>query len=96
MRARPRALPTRLRPPPPALSQFEAFHVFKIFVANPHKTDAVAHILASNRDKLLKHLTDFQADRDGDEQFAEEKAVVLREIAALGGEGGGGEGAAPA
>ena len=70
--------------------QFEAFHVFKIFVANPHKTPAVAAILASNRGKLLKHLTDFQADRDGDEQFAEEKAVVLREIAALGGEGGGG------
>jgi calcium binding protein 39 len=70
--------------------QFEAFHVFKIFVANPHKTPAVAAILASNRGKLLKHLTDFQADRDGDEQFAEEKAVVLREIAALGEEGGGG------
>ena len=70
--------------------QFEAFHVFKIFVANPHKTPAVAAILASNRGKLLKHLTDFQADRDGDEQFAEEKAVVLRESAALGEEGGGG------
>jgi len=70
--------------------QFEAFHVFKIFVANPHKTPAVAAILASNRGKLLKHLTDFQADRDGDEQFAEEKAVVLREIAALGEDGGGG------
>ena len=62
--------------------------MFKVFVANPAKPAAVAAILASNRDKLLKHLGDFQADRD-DEQFREEKAVVLREIAALGGEGAG-------
>lgn len=77
--------------------QYEAFHVFKVFVANPAKPPAIVSILASNRDKLLKHLGDFQADRD-DEQFKEEKAVVLREIAALGGGSGGeeGEGAAPA
>jgi calcium binding protein 39 len=69
--------------------QYEAFHVFKVFVANPAKPPAIVAILASNRDKLLKHLGDFQADRD-DEQFKEEKAVVLREIAALGEQGGGG------
>jgi len=70
--------------------QFEAFHVFKVFVVNPNKLPAVRAILASNRDKLLAHLADFQVDRE-DEQFREEKAVVVREISLLagGGEGGG-------
>ena len=70
--------------------QFEAFHVFKVFVVNPNKLPAIRAILASNRDKLLAHLADFQVDRE-DEQFREEKAVVVREISLLGGgEGGGG------
>lgn len=72
--------------------QFEAFHVFKVFVVNPNKLPAVRAILASNRDKLLSHLADFQVDRE-DEQFREEKAVVVREISLLGGgESGGGDG----
>lgn len=69
--------------------QFEAFHVFKVFVVNPNKLPAICVILASNRDKLLAHLADFQVDRE-DEQFREEKAVVVREISLLGGGGGGG------
>jgi calcium binding protein 39 len=28
--------------------QFEAFHVFKVFVANPHKPEAIAEILQRN------------------------------------------------
>ena len=64
---------------------FEAFHLIKVFIANPNRAPPVVAILASNRDKLIKLLSDFQSDRD-DEQFREEKAVVLRELAALGGE----------
>lgn len=40
--------------------QFEAFHVFKVFVANPKKPDAIAQILLNNRDKLVAYLKNFQ------------------------------------
>ena len=43
--------------------QFEAFHVFKVFVANPRKPDVVTGILISNRDKLLRFLTLFLQER---------------------------------
>jgi calcium binding protein 39 len=62
--------------------QFEAFHVFKVFVANPNKTRAIVEVLVNNRDKLLAYLEDFHNDRE-DEQFKEEKAVIMREIAEL-------------
>eukprot|EP01063_Lacrimia_lanifica_P002965 TRINITY_DN11600_c0_g1_i1.p1 TRINITY_DN11600_c0_g1~~TRINITY_DN11600_c0_g1_i1.p1 ORF type:complete len:409 (+),score=195.81 TRINITY_DN11600_c0_g1_i1:104-1330(+) len=44
--------------------KLEAFHVFKLFAANPKKTEQVKFILAMNRDKLLEFfraLTDPQA-----------------------------------
>lgn len=40
--------------------QFEAFHVFKVFVANPKKPDTIAQILSNNRDKLIAYLRNFQ------------------------------------
>lgn len=43
--------------------QFEAFHVFKVFVANPNKTRPVTEVLLNNRDKLLDYLETFQEDR---------------------------------
>lgn len=43
--------------------QFEAFHVFKVFVANPKKTQPVVDVLLNNREKLLKYLESFQNDR---------------------------------
>lgn len=57
--------------------QFEAFHIFKVFVANPQKPPAVLEILQKNRDKLLRYLAGFQVDRE-DEHFAEEKAILVR------------------
>lgn len=62
--------------------QFEAFHVFKVFVANPKKTKPITNILANNKDKLVKYLGDFHAERD-DEQFRDEKAVIIKEISVL-------------
>jgi calcium binding protein 39 len=59
--------------------QFEAFHVFKVFVANPKKTPAIAEVLYKNKDKLLRYLADFHNDRD-DKLFKEEKDVIIREI----------------
>ncbi|KAJ4460767.1 putative Calcium-binding protein 39 [Paratrimastix pyriformis] len=62
--------------------QFEAFHVFKVFVANPQKPAPIVEILAKNKDKLIQFLTNFHNDKE-DEQFNEEKQLLLREIARL-------------
>ncbi|WFD33305.1 Hym1p [Malassezia cuniculi] len=44
--------------------QYEAFHVFKVFVANPKKTPRVEAILRRNRERLLAYLADFSPERD--------------------------------
>lgn len=62
--------------------QFEAFHVFKIFVANPNKTPEVEHILVRNKEKMLVYLNDFLSDRE-DDQFQEDRELVLEEIRKL-------------
>jgi len=59
--------------------QFEAFHVFKIFVANPHKGAEVKKILFMNKVKLVKYLNKFNKDST-DDQFMEEKALLISEI----------------
>eukprot|EP00887_Chlorella_sp_A99_P007196 scaffold2.g7196.t1 len=63
--------------------QFEAFHVFKVFVANPNKTLPIMTILVNNKRKLLGYLSDFHTDKDDDEQFKDEKAVIIKEIEML-------------
>ncbi|KAJ2710466.1 hypothetical protein H4R19_003732 [Coemansia spiralis] len=63
--------------------QYEAFHIFKIFVANPTKTPEVYKILFKNKDKLVKFLVDFQNDKNSDEQFRDEKAFLVKEIQKL-------------
>lgn len=62
--------------------QFEAFHVFKVFVANPNKPKAILDILQKNKEKLIKFLSKFHQDRD-EEQFTEEKNYLLKQIEAL-------------
>jgi calcium binding protein 39 len=62
--------------------QFEAFHVFKVFVANPNKPKPILDILIKNKEKLLKFLKTFQHDRD-DEQFNDEKGYLLKQIEQL-------------
>jgi len=62
--------------------QFEAFHVFKVFVANPNKPQPILDILVKNKEKLISYLTDFHNDKD-DEQFSDEKAYLLRQIESL-------------
>lgn len=43
--------------------QFEAFHVFKVFVANPNKPESILKILMKNRDRLVQFLTNFHNDK---------------------------------
>mmetsp|Transcript_44110 Transcript_44110/g.95945 ORF Transcript_44110/g.95945 Transcript_44110/m.95945 type:complete len:366 (+) Transcript_44110:116-1213(+) len=63
--------------------QFEAFHVFKIFAANPNKAPKVQQILFHNKDKLIKFFDNFLAERADDEQFVADKAAVVSRLAAL-------------
>lgn len=62
--------------------QASAFHVFKVFVANPQKPPQIVNILAKNRDKLLRFLDAFHIDKE-DEQFEEEKELLVKEIEGL-------------
>lgn len=63
--------------------QFEAFHVFKVFVANPNKPKPILDILLRNKDKLVDFLTKFQTDRADDDQFNDEKAYLIKQIREL-------------
>ncbi|KAL7425138.1 Hym1p [Cryptotrichosporon argae] len=62
--------------------QFEAFHVFKVFVANPNKPPEIARILKRNKDRLLSFLKEFHNDKD-DEQFNDEKQFLIAQIQQL-------------
>ncbi|KAG0643880.1 Mo25-like protein [Tuber brumale] len=64
--------------------QYEAFHVFKVFVANPKKSKPVQDILLKNREKLLAFLPKFHDDRREDEQFIDEKGFLMKQIIELG------------
>jgi len=60
--------------------QFEAFHVFKVFVANPNKPKPILDILLRNQEKLVDFLSKFHTDRSEDEQFNDEKAYLIKQI----------------
>ncbi|XP_064987427.1 putative MO25-like protein At5g47540 isoform X4 [Musa acuminata AAA Group] len=62
--------------------QIEAFHVFKLFVANQNKPPEITSILTTNKRKLLRLLQDLKLDKE-DEQFEGDKAQVIQEIEAL-------------
>jgi len=63
--------------------QFEAFHVFKVFVANPNKTQPILDILVRNKDRLVEFLLNFHTDRTEDEQFNDEKTYLIKQIKEL-------------
>ncbi|XP_020596213.1 putative MO25-like protein At5g47540 [Phalaenopsis equestris] len=62
--------------------QIDAFHVFKLFVANQNKPTEIGTILMTNKSKILRLLGALTLDKD-DEQFEADKTEVMREIAAL-------------
>jgi len=63
--------------------QFEAFHVFKVFVANPNKSKPIMDILLRNQSKLVGFLEKFHESRAEDEQFADEKSYLIKQIKEL-------------
>lgn len=63
--------------------QYEAFHVFKVFVANPNKSKQIMDILLKNQEKLVDFLGKFHADRSEDEQFNDEKSYLIKQIQEL-------------
>ncbi|KAM3396331.1 putative MO25-like protein isoform X2 [Capsicum galapagoense] len=62
--------------------QLDAFHVFKLFVANRNKPTDIVNIIVVNRSKLLRFFASFRIDKE-DEQFEADKAQVVKEIAEL-------------
>ncbi len=60
--------------------QFEAFHVFKLFIANPNKEQPIKEIIRANNKKLIQFLKTFQEDRTEDTQFLEEKELLITKI----------------
>jgi calcium binding protein 39 len=57
--------------------------VGQVFVANPKKSEEVVRILTQNRERLLRFLPTFLADRTDDDQFNDEKAFIIRQIELL-------------
>jgi len=62
--------------------QFESFHIFKVFVANPHKPPPIQKILIRNKKTLITFLQSFHQDNEED-QFNEEKAFLIKQVQAL-------------
>ncbi|KHN37545.1 Calcium-binding protein 39 [Glycine soja] len=64
--------------------QLSAFHIFKVFVANPNKPREVKIILSKNQEKLLDLLHNLSPRKGSeDEQFEEEKEFIIKEIERL-------------
>jgi calcium binding protein 39 len=62
----------------------DAFHVFKVFVANPNKPPDVVKILRDNKVKLCAYLTTLHQDKEeSDPQFRDEKLLIVSTINAL-------------
>lgn len=62
----------------------DAFHVFKVFVANPNKPEDVIKILRDNKVKLCAYLKTLHHEKeDTDTQFRDEKALIISTIEAL-------------
>lgn len=62
----------------------DAFHVFKVFVANPNKIPEVIKILQDNKQKLCAYLETLHSEREqSDTQFRDEKALIIATIRAI-------------
>ncbi|KAF3784248.1 Calcium-binding protein 39 [Nymphaea thermarum] len=62
--------------------QMSAFHIFKVFVANPNKPPDVTAVLVKNHDGLLPLLHNLPFSKD-DEQSEEERDILIKEIEKL-------------
>ncbi|KAG1712071.1 hypothetical protein DVH05_009310 [Phytophthora capsici] len=64
-----------LREPSEAL-RMDAFHVFKIFVANPNKSVEVEQLLVRNHEKLLAFVSDF-GKAESSRDFLQERSLLV-------------------
>ena len=72
-----------LRNPSPHIS-LDAFHVFKVFVANPNKPEEVVKMLKDNKVKLAAYLQTLHAEKaQSDAQFRDERALIIATIEGL-------------
>lgn len=61
--------------------QISAFHIFKVFVANPNKPHEIIEILTNHQEELLLLLHNLPTSKGGDdEQFEEERELIIKEI----------------
>ncbi|XP_057467734.1 uncharacterized protein LOC130757103 [Actinidia eriantha] len=61
--------------------QISAFHIFKVFVANPNKPQEIKVILAKNHERLMDLLQNLSPGKGADDdQFEEEKELIIKEI----------------
>jgi len=63
--------------------QLDAFHVFKIFVANPQKPHRVVMILYKNKERLLKLLNLLDSGKDSKTSASEDLRIVMGVLTAL-------------
>nr|XP_018681221.1 PREDICTED: calcium-binding protein 39-like isoform X2 [Musa acuminata subsp. malaccensis] len=63
--------------------QISAFHIFKVFVANPNKPREIIEVLIDNHDELLMSLQNLPMSKGEDDQFEEEKDLIIKEIEEL-------------
>lgn len=62
--------------------QYEAFQVFKIFIANPNKPKPIYDILCKNRDRILHFLESFTGGKD-DRGLNEDKMFLIEKLQQL-------------
>ncbi|URE00125.1 Mo25-like [Musa troglodytarum] len=63
--------------------QISAFHIFKVFVANPNKPWEIIEVLIDNHEEQLMSLQNLPMSKGEDDQFEEEKDLVTKEIEEL-------------
>jgi calcium binding protein 39 len=62
----------------------DAFHVFKVFVANPNKPPEIVKILQDNKVKLCAYLLTLHHEKEeSDAQFRDEKSLIIATIDGL-------------
>ena len=65
------------------LIHFENFQIFKIFAANPNKTQKNSKILFKNKNKIFKILNFIESDRLDDNEFKSDKNAVMAKLDSL-------------
>ena len=64
--------------------QLDAFHVFKVFVANPNKPPEIIQILRDNKIKLAAYLSNLHNEKaENDPQFRGERDLIVSTIEGL-------------